>query len=127
MNVSPILPLRRLLQQERFLECQRQYLESCDAEARAAHCCECRRLARHPVAGGLLVGGADAPVLGVSPRRDTPSRSEAPTAARTLDGTNFVVDQRFRELAVRDGRLITGQQQFSGAAAARLVIETLGL
>ncbi|MDZ7629890.1 MAG: type 1 glutamine amidotransferase domain-containing protein [Gemmatimonadaceae bacterium] len=46
--------------------------------------------------------------------------------ARRIDGTNFVVDQRFREFAVRDGQLITGQQQFSGAAAARLVIETLG-
>ena len=46
--------------------------------------------------------------------------------ARTLPGTNFVVDQRFREYAVRDGRLVTGQQQYSGAAAARLVIEALG-
>jgi putative intracellular protease/amidase len=46
--------------------------------------------------------------------------------ARQLPNTNFVVDQRFREFAVRDGRLITGQQQFSGAAAARLVIESLG-
>jgi putative intracellular protease/amidase len=46
--------------------------------------------------------------------------------ARKLAGTNFVVDQPFREFAVRDGRLITGQQQFSGAAAARLVIEALG-
>jgi hypothetical protein len=32
----------------------------------------------------------------------------------------------FRPFAVRDGLLITGQQQFSGAAAARLVIEALG-
>lgn len=48
------------------------------------------------------------------------------TEARALQGTNFVVDQRFREFAVRDGRLVTGQQQFSGAAAARLVIESLG-
>jgi putative intracellular protease/amidase len=46
--------------------------------------------------------------------------------ARKITGTNFVVDQRFREFAVRDGRLITGQQQYSGAAAARLVIEALG-
>jgi putative intracellular protease/amidase len=46
--------------------------------------------------------------------------------ARKLDGTNFVVDQMFREFAVRDGLLVTGQQQFSGAAAARLVIEALG-
>lgn len=48
------------------------------------------------------------------------------TEARKIEGTNFVVDQRFRPFAVRDGRLITVQQQFSGAAAARLVIETLG-
>ncbi|MGE5358692.1 MAG: type 1 glutamine amidotransferase domain-containing protein [Bacteroidales bacterium] len=46
--------------------------------------------------------------------------------ARKIDGTNFVVDQMFREFAVRDGRLVTGQQQHSGAAAARLVIEALG-
>jgi putative intracellular protease/amidase len=46
--------------------------------------------------------------------------------ARKIPGTNFVVDQMFREFAVRDGRLVTGQQQYSGAAAARLVIEALG-
>jgi putative intracellular protease/amidase len=46
--------------------------------------------------------------------------------ARKLQGTNFVVDQMFREFAVRDGLLVTGQQQFSGAAAARLVIEAIG-
>lgn len=46
--------------------------------------------------------------------------------ARAIPETNFVVDQRFREFAVRDGLLVTGQQQYSGAAAARLVIEALG-
>jgi putative intracellular protease/amidase len=46
--------------------------------------------------------------------------------ARKITGTNFVVDQRFRAFAVRDGRLVTGQQQCSGAAAAALVIEALG-
>jgi putative intracellular protease/amidase len=46
--------------------------------------------------------------------------------ARKLEGTSFVVDQTFREFAVRDGRLVTGQQQCSGAAAARLVIEAVG-
>jgi putative intracellular protease/amidase len=46
--------------------------------------------------------------------------------ARAIPDTNFVVDQRFRPFAVRDGLLVTGQQQFSGAAAARLVIEALG-
>jgi putative intracellular protease/amidase len=37
-----------------------------------------------------------------------------------------VVDQAFRPFAVRDGLLVTGQQQASGAEAARLVIEALG-
>jgi putative intracellular protease/amidase len=46
--------------------------------------------------------------------------------ARAIPGTNFVVDQPFRAFAVRDGLLVTGQQQFSGAAAARMVIEALG-
>ncbi|MFC5379372.1 type 1 glutamine amidotransferase domain-containing protein [Aquipuribacter nitratireducens] len=46
--------------------------------------------------------------------------------ARTMTGTNFVVQGRFRAHAVRDGDLVTGQQQYSGAAAARLVVEALG-
>ena len=46
--------------------------------------------------------------------------------ARKLADTNFVVAGQFRAHAVRDGNLITGQQQYSGAAAAKLVIETLG-
>lgn len=46
--------------------------------------------------------------------------------ARRLEGSNFVVDQPFRPFAVRDGRLVTGQQQCSGALAARLVIEAVG-
>jgi putative intracellular protease/amidase len=46
--------------------------------------------------------------------------------ARKIPGTNFVVEQPFREFAVRDGRLVTGQQQNSGSAAARLVVEALG-
>lgn len=47
--------------------------------------------------------------------------------ARKLEDTNFVVGPRFAPFAVRDGRLITGQQQYSGGAAARLVIEALGV
>lgn len=46
--------------------------------------------------------------------------------ARKLAETRFVVDQKFRAFAVRDGNLVTGQQQFSGAAAAERVIEALG-
>lgn len=42
-------------------------------------------------------------------------------------GANFVGMGLWREHAVRDGRLVTGQQQYSGRATARLVIEALGL
>lgn len=48
------------------------------------------------------------------------------TEARKIAGTNFITHNAFEEFAVRDGRLITGQQQHSGAAAARLVIAALG-
>ncbi len=47
--------------------------------------------------------------------------------ARKMTGTNFIVSSRFKPFAVRDGNLITGQQQYSGAAAARLLIEALGV
>jgi putative intracellular protease/amidase len=46
--------------------------------------------------------------------------------ARRLTGTNFIVGPAFGAHAVRDGDLITGQQQHSGGAAAQLVIEALG-
>ncbi len=39
---------------------------------------------------------------------------------------NYVQAGLWRAFAVRDGNLITGQQNFSGAETARLVIETLG-
>ena len=41
-------------------------------------------------------------------------------------GANFVQGGMWRGFAVRDGNLITGQQNFSGAETARLIIETLG-
>lgn len=41
-------------------------------------------------------------------------------------GANFVQGGLWRPFAVRDGRLITGQQNFSGAETARLVVEALG-
>jgi putative intracellular protease/amidase len=46
--------------------------------------------------------------------------------ARSL-GANYVQAGLFRSFAIRDGRLITGQQQYSGAEVARLVIEALGV
>lgn len=46
--------------------------------------------------------------------------------AKKLPDTNFVVSGMFKPFALRDGNLITGQQQYSGGAAAELVVETLG-
>ena len=47
--------------------------------------------------------------------------------AKKLPDTNFIVSGRFKAHAVRDGNLITGQQQYSATAVARLVIEALGV
>jgi putative intracellular protease/amidase len=58
-------------------------------------------------------------------RRIQPFRIE--DEARKIDGSNFVVDGRFKAHARRDGNLITGQQQYSGTAAARLIVEALGV
>jgi putative intracellular protease/amidase len=41
-------------------------------------------------------------------------------------GANFAAAPAFRPHAVRDGQLVTGQQQYSGRAAAELVISALG-
>ncbi|MEL6972970.1 MAG: type 1 glutamine amidotransferase domain-containing protein [Bacteroidota bacterium] len=45
--------------------------------------------------------------------------------ARKLENTTFKVAAPFSSYAIADGNLITGQQQNSGAAAARLLVEQL--
>lgn len=47
------------------------------------------------------------------------------TAARGLSDTHFVVAPPWSPFAVRDGTLITGQQQNSGRVAAELLVEAL--
>ena len=42
-------------------------------------------------------------------------------------GANYVQAGLFKPFAVRDGRLVTGQQQYSGRRVAEIVIEMLGL
>jgi putative intracellular protease/amidase len=42
-------------------------------------------------------------------------------------GANYVEGGRWKAFAIRDGRLITGQQQYSGRKVAALVIEALGV
>lgn len=41
-------------------------------------------------------------------------------------GANYIQAGLWRGFAVRDGNLITGQQNFSGGETASLVIEALG-
>ena len=48
------------------------------------------------------------------------------TEARKIEDTNFIVGGHLVPFAMRDGNLITGQQQVSAAAAAAKVIEALG-
>jgi putative intracellular protease/amidase len=42
-------------------------------------------------------------------------------------GANYVQAGLFKAFAIRDGRLITGQQQYSGRKVAQMVIEALGV
>ncbi len=44
----------------------------------------------------------------------------------TALGANFVQAGPWRSFAIRDGNLVTGQQNFSGGETARLVIDALG-
>ncbi|HAZ13281.1 MAG TPA: type 1 glutamine amidotransferase domain-containing protein [Bdellovibrionales bacterium] len=46
--------------------------------------------------------------------------------AKKIRDTSFVVALPFSSFAVADGNLITGQQQYSGAETARLVLKKLG-
>ena len=41
-------------------------------------------------------------------------------------GANYIQAGRFKPFGIREGRLITGQQQYSGEGVAKLVIEALG-
>ena len=47
------------------------------------------------------------------------------TEAKKLTGTTFKVAPAFASYAIADGNLITGQQQNSGEAAARLLVSQL--
>ncbi len=45
--------------------------------------------------------------------------------ARKISGTTFKVAAPFSSFAIQDGNLITGQQQNSGMAAAKMIVESL--
>jgi putative intracellular protease/amidase len=42
-------------------------------------------------------------------------------------GANYISARLFKAFAMRDGRLVTGQQQYSGRKVAQMVIEMLGV
>ena len=66
------------------------------------------------------------PIRAIPAKRPDSRSSRSASKTRPATGTNFTVAGRFRPHAVGDGLLITGQQQYSGTAAARLVIQPLG-
>jgi putative intracellular protease/amidase len=41
-------------------------------------------------------------------------------------GANYIQAGALRSFAIRDGNLVTGQQNFSGAETARLILEAVG-
>jgi putative intracellular protease/amidase len=42
-------------------------------------------------------------------------------------GANYISAGLFKPFAIRDGRLVTGQRQYSGRKVAQMVIEMLGI
>lgn len=60
-------------------------------------------------------------------RRCSPeSEADLFGATASLGGADYVQSGLWRGFAVRDGNLITGQQNFSGAETADAVIRALG-
>jgi putative intracellular protease/amidase len=78
------------------------------------------------IAGKQMTGFANSEedvVDGMFGTRVMPYRTEDEARNR---GAVFSAAPAFRAFAVRDGNLVTGQQQYSGRAAAMLVIEAPG-
>jgi len=127
---------------ERAEALQKKFVEFYEAGKVAAALCHGVALLRYarlsngePLARGKTVTGfanveedfADEAVwgMGAMPRGRHLMPWRVEDALREL-GANYVQAGLWRSFAVRDGNLVTGQQNFSGAETARLVIETLG-
>jgi putative intracellular protease/amidase len=126
-------PMYTFLDDDRIHDVLRTFYESGKVTAVVCHA-TCVLLKTRLSTGELLVNGktwtgfanteedyADAYVG----QRIQPFRIEV--EAKKLPDTNFVVDSRFKSHAVRDGLLVTGQQQYSATPAAGLVIEAIGV
>jgi putative intracellular protease/amidase len=115
------------------------FLESGKVAAALCHGSSILRYARlsngEPVAKGRTVTGfanveedfADQAVwsMGLLPRDRHVMPWRIEDELRRI-GANFVQAGPWRGFAVRDGNLVTGQQNFSGAETARLVLEAVG-
>jgi putative intracellular protease/amidase len=127
---------------DRATELQRRFVEFFEAGKVAAALCHGVALLRYArlsngtlLAKGRTVTGfanveedfADQAVwgMGVLPRGQHLMPWRIEDELRAL-GANYVQAGLWRDFAVRDGNLITGQQNFSGAATARLVMAALG-
>lgn len=127
---------------DRATELQRRFVEFFEAGKIAAALCHGVALLRYArlsngtlLAKGRTVTGfanveedfADQAVwgMGVLPRGQHLMPWRIEDELRAL-GANYVQAGLWRDFAVRDGNLITGQQNFSGAATARLVMAALG-
>jgi putative intracellular protease/amidase len=127
---------------ERAVELQKKFVAFFEAGKVAAALCHGVALLRYArlSTGGLLAKGrtvtgfanveedfADDAVwnMGAMPRDRHLMPWRIEDELRAL-GANYVQAGLWRDFAVRDGNLITGQQNFSGAATARLVIDALG-
>ena len=60
-----------------------------------------------------------------SRRTGTSHRGGSTTSLKRL-GADYIQAGLWKGFAVRDGNLVTGQQNFSGGETAQLIIETLG-
>jgi putative intracellular protease/amidase len=97
-------------------------------------------LADTPELASLDYGDFDALLIcgGQSPMFTFPDNADLQDAVRSFyeaekitgafcHGVAALVNGLFKAFAVRDGRLVTGQQQYSGRKVARMVIGMLGL
>jgi putative intracellular protease/amidase len=126
-------PMYTFFEDDRVHQLVASFYEATKATAVVCHA-TCVLLRTHLSSGSLLVEGKTWTGFANSEERfadEYVGRRIQPfwieDEARKLESTNFIVAGRFKPHAVRDGNLITGQQQYSGAAAARLIIEALGV
>ena len=127
---------------DRATNLQQKFVEFYEAGKIAAALCHGTAILRYarlsngePLVTGKTVTGfanveedvADHAVwdMGALPRDQHVMPWRVEDALREL-GANYVQAGLFRPFAIRDGNLVTGQQNFSGAEVAKVILEALG-